>query len=346
LNDNTVGSGNDWSEGNYFLAPNMGYVSEDWGPLKLGFAMYGNGLATDFDENMFTLNNPAFDGNPNVGVGLVQVSMAMTGAFKLTDSQSVGVSVIPILQGFRARGLQSFASPVYSSNPEYVTDNGSDYEWGFGGRVGWLGRFLEDKLSFGIAYSTEGRMEEFNRYIGLFAEQGDFDVPATLGAGMAIQMTDALLVALDIGKIYYSDVASVGNRGPVPNGNLPLGDQNLGLDSGAGFGWRDQLVYKIGFDYNLAGYHLRAGWNYGARPFPDDQLTFNLLAPAVVENHLTLGFGTELDGWKLFGWSKKASINATYVHAFRELVTGPSLAGTLEMEMYQHVFDFQYSLNW
>ncbi|QLQ01512.1 MAG: outer membrane protein transport protein [Thiobacillus sp.] len=40
-----------------------------------------------------------------------------------------------------------------------------------------------------------------------------------------------------------------------------------------GFGWKDQTIYKLGVNWGVnERLQLRAGYNYGKSPIPDDQL--------------------------------------------------------------------------
>jgi long-chain fatty acid transport protein len=58
-----------------------------------------------------------------------------------------------------------------------------------------------------------------------------------------------------------------------------------------GFNWENQTVYKLGVQYGVNNrLQVRAGYNYGKSPIPDDMVTFNLLAPGTVERHYSLGF--------------------------------------------------------
>ena len=71
--------------------------------------------------------------------------------------------------------------------------------------------------------------------------------------------------------------------------------------------WDDQLVIATGLQYTLdETLDLRAGYNYGKNPIPDEYV--NPLFPAIVENHATLGAG-----WKL---SDSGRIDLAFSHAF------------------------------
>ena len=124
----------------------------------------------------------------------------------------------------------------------------------------------------------------------------------------------------------YSDIASVGNPGPNAydktdlNPLCPGVDEPrclLGGDERIGFGWKDQTIYKIGFNYDYnPEWSFRAGYNHGTGVIPDDQILFNFLAPATPEDHLTLGASYRPN--KNMEWS------FSYIHAFEKTVSGPT----------------------
>ena len=59
---------------------------------------------------------------------------------------------------------------------------------------------------------------------------------------------------------------------------------------------------------------MRVGYNYSTQPIPDNQTYFNILAPGVVQHHLTAGLT-----WR---FSKNWVATAFYAHAFEQHVTG------------------------
>ena len=70
----------------------------------------------------------------------------------------------------------------------------------------------------------------------------------------------------------------------------------LGGSKGIGFGWRDMTVYKFGAQWAMRpDLTLRAGYSYGKQPVPSDGVLFNVIAPAVIEHHFTLGLTKELN---------------------------------------------------
>ncbi len=64
----------------------------------------------------------------------------------------------------------------------------------------------------------------------------------------------------------------------------------LGSKGAAGFGWDDMTVYKIGAQISITpGWTWRAGFSFGDQPIPESEVMFNILAPGVIEQHLTFG---------------------------------------------------------
>ncbi len=79
-----------------------------------------------------------------------------------------------------------------------------------------------------------------------------------------------------------------------------MGDGCLGGDDGAGFGWEDMTVVKVGCQWRASDeWTWRFGYSQGDQPIPDDEVLFNILAPGVMEEHFTFGFTKLLGGGEL-----------------------------------------------
>ena len=94
-------------------------------------------------------------------------------------------------------------------------------------------------------------------------------------------------------------------------------------------------VLKLGashkYDNNL---EVRAGFSTGKQPIPDDQTFFNILAPGVVQNHLTLGAT-----WTL---ANNSEVTVGYMHAFKKTVTGTGQTTGINLDMYQNSLGVAY----
>ena len=178
-------------------------------------------------------------------------------------------------------------------------------------RVGWVGR-LHEMLSLGASYQSRTYMSELDEYAGLFAEHGDFDIPSSFTAGLALTPCEKTVIAFDVTHILYSEVNAVANP-LLPN----LGQSQLGTDKGAGFGWEDVTVFKLGIAHRVTDpLTVRGGYNYGKQPIPESETLFNILAPGVVEHHLTLGATLVL--------TPGTEVTAAYMHALEKTVEGSS----------------------
>ena len=340
-----VYDGTSESGSNYFLIPEFGYNKLINPNLSLGVTVYGNGgMNTDFNPGLnggagAAAFAPSCAGAPanilfgcgKLGVDLMQLIIAPTASYKINESNSVGISPLLGYQKFKVDGLQAYDETLafagggtFTSSQGNVTNRGYDDSTGWGVRIGWLGK-LSDTVSVGAAYSSRMRMSAFGKYKGLFAEGGDFDIPENYNIGIAVKAAPKTTVAFDIQQINYSDVKSIANGvsnslASMAVGAYPVAPNRLGDANGSGFGWRDQTVYKFGVEYEYNnGLVLRAGYNYGKSPVRGDTMndvTFNILAPGVVEQHLTLG-----TTWTL---ANKSELTVSYMHAFSNSVTGPS----------------------
>ena len=278
---------------NPFILPNFGYVRPLSDKLAIGIAVYGNGgMNTVYKVNPFG----AIGGSGPAGIDLKQIFITPTLAARVAPGHSLGISPILVLQGFRATGLQPFDNGGFSAAPGSVTNNGTDWSTGAGVRVGYLGHF-GSSLTVGAFYQSKVWTGHFRKYAGLFAGQGGFDVPASWGGGIAVKATPALTLAADVKRIEYAGVPSVGT---------PFIPAPLGATGGPGFGWRNITVFKLGVAY-VASPHwtLRAGYGHAGNPVPASQTLLNILAPGVVQSHLTAGAtftlpsGVEITGFVL-----------------------------------------------
>lgn len=313
-----------------FLIPEFGYNRMMNKDMSLGLVVYGNGgMNTNYKNGI-----PLFGTTTNAGVDLTQMFVAPTLAFKITPEHAVGVSLNLAFQKFSAYGIQNFAAS--SSSPANLTNNGHDDSNGWGVRLGYTGQ-ISKTVSIGATYQTKTRMSRFDKYKGLFAEQGDFDIPENYGIGIAVKATPALTAAFDIVEIKYSGVKSVSN----PVSGLTVGGSLLGNSNSAGFGWQDMTVYKLGFNYEMSkDLTLRAGVNFAKQPIPATQTMFNILAPGVIEKHLTFG--------ATWNTANGGELSVSYMHAFEKRVNGPGAIpagfgnGNADLKMSQDSLGIAY----
>ena len=98
-------------------------------------------------------------------------------------------------------------------------------------------------------------------------------------------------------------------------------------------------TYKFGIEYLVSSeLTVRAGYSINEQPIGTDQVLFNILAPAVVEQHITIG-------------ATRTLANANELSFSLMYAPSKSISGTntfdptqqLEIEMHQFEFEIGYS---
>lgn len=325
----------DGNDTEHFFIPEFGYNRVINDRTTLGVSVYGNGgMNTDYKDGIPYFNNTG----RRTGIDYLQVVVAPTATWRVNEQHVLGVSLNLAYQRFEAKGLQNFDNAGFTTSPGNVTNNGHDNSYGAGLRFGWIGQ-VSDAVTLGATYQTKTYASKFDKYKGLFAEGGDIDIPANYGVGIAVKATPALTIAADAQRILYSDVDSIGN---LSLSNLFAGNA-LGSSKGPGFGWRDVTVLKLGAQYAYSDtLTLRAGYNHSSQPVRSSETLFNILAPAVVQDHLTLGATYTLPN--------KSELSFFFAHAFENKVRGnnsipaaaPFLGGESDLRMNQNSLGIAY----
>ena len=360
----TVGAGSYDSGSEWFPIP---YVAKNFrlaGGNVLNLVFYGRGgMNTDWDDSGATATSMACDptgqavvsgpgpfcGGP-AGVDLSQAFLALNYAGKAGDDFAWGIGPVFAFQMFEAKGLAAFTPFTKTFAESYVltgmpapadalSDNGHDTSTGFGLAGGlWWG--ISDTVSLGIAYQSKMSMSEFKDYADLFAGAGAFDIPASAKLGLSFGRGSGVRVNLDVEHTQYSDIDSVGN--PMANiaacptaglGGTDL-ESCLGGKNGAGFGWDDMTTYKLGIEWLVdESTTWRFGYSYGKQPIQESDVLFNVLAPGVMEQHVTFGL-------------TKANWNFSLMFAPSNSVEGQNMfdpTQLIELKMSQFEFEASYA---
>jgi long-chain fatty acid transport protein len=360
-----------------FIIPAIAFTMKFGEKNAIGFNFYGNGgMNTDYEAKTYYsaiidgFGNPMPDGNPNpmanvegpTGVNLQQMFLALTYARQF-GKHSIGVSPIFAYQTVEVKGMQAFRDMGAAGMPgmpvdrsQFVTNNGVSSSTGFGFKIGYQGELIEG-LRLGASYQPKIKMSKFEEYKGLFAEEGGFDIPTNWQAGLSYDISEDFTLAFDVKQILYSGVNSISNpmkpqemmpmvpnpewQGPtdpnvmISNPNfVPLGDEN-----GAGFGWEDMMIFKVGAEFRqVENWQFRLGYSYGKQPIPESEVMFNIIAPAVNESHISLGF-TRMMG--------EHALNFAITHALENTVKGmnpfdPAQEIEITMNQWEFEIGFQF----
>ncbi len=280
-----VAPGNVNSERNAFVLPSLGYSHQIDADQAWGVTMVGNGgMNTTYSGGLYNPHCGPYTGvfcGGRTGVDLNQGLISIGYAHRFGNFE-VGIAPVLAIQMFSAYGLTAFEA--LSEDPALVTNHSPSWSVGAGVRAGAI-YHVNDALSFSLQGSTPIWSSGFGNYQGLFAQQGNFNVPGTLGVGASYKLMPTLAVMVDWKHIFYSGVASINNP-MVPSGPFPLGSAN-----GPGFGWKDVDVVGISFEWAYSDrLTLRAGYAYSTQPISAANVMFNILAPGTTTSHIGAGF--------------------------------------------------------
>jgi long-chain fatty acid transport protein len=358
----TIGPNKIKSDSNYFVIP---HIARNWqldNGNAFGLAFYGRGgMNTDWKGGTATFDPdgpgpapimtlPGTYGFNKAGVNLSQAFLDITYGKALNEKFSFGVAAVVVAQMFKANGVgtfagytQTFAASGGTMMPENLSNNGTEWSYGAGFKVGFHSQ-LTDAFSMALMYQSKIWMGELDDYSDLFAQDGDFDIPANIKFGMTFRASETLAFNFDIDHIWYSDVDSVGNSimnlfacPTAGQGGTDL-SSCLGGENGGGFGWEDMTVYKAGLKWKAGeDWTWRFGYSYGSQPIPSSEMTFNILAPATIESHFTAGF--------TLNRTPDRDLNVSFMYAPNKKVSGPQNfdpTQNVSFEMYQWELEVSY----
>ncbi len=295
---------------------------------------------------------PGTYGMGTAGVDLMQAFASVALARTFADRHvAIGASLIFAAQRFEARGLgafagytEAFAASGGTKLPTALTDNGHEMSYGGGASVGIEWRPAA-QWALAASYTSKMYMSKLTRYRDLFAGGGSFDIPASATVGVTFKPTPPVAVSFDTQRIWYHSIASVGN--PIQNlfacptagfGGTDL-QSCLGGSRGPGFGWRDMTVYKLGMSWQVdQTWTARVGVSHGTQPIPSSQVTLNILAPGVIENHIAAGF-THLD-------AGGGEFSVAFTYAANKTIRGTNTfdpTQTITLQMHQYDLELGYA---
>jgi len=228
--------------------------------------------------------------------------------------------------------------------------------------LGYQGEII-DGVRLGASYQSIIQMTKFDEYAGLFAGGGAFDIPSTYNVGIALDVGRTGVLVLDVQRINYTDAPAFGNsiaslrdfsacQDSLNNTliafsatRLPAtGAGCLGGANGAGFGWQDVTIVKLGYQFDVDDTTYRVGYSHTGEVIPESETLFNILAPAVIKHHFTAGLTKRLKG------NQEFSISGLI--APRETVKGPNpfdrdpVTGISDTQIEIEMFQWEIQAGW
>lgn len=280
----------------------------------LGLVVYDR----NYQKTTFNTSLPLF-GTSHAGLEYAHVTVAPILAVKINECHSLGIAFNIQLERLKVNGLERLASPLAnpafgglpaSVSPDNVTNRGYNYASGFTPTIGWLWH-INDALSFGLTYQPKTKMTKMKKYSGFLAQHGRLDVPQKIGAGIAWNFIPCATVAFDVEHIDWVQVKALKNDVTNDDGTL----NQLGSNDGPGFGFRNQMYYRVGIEYELNEcLTLRAGYRWVRIPFKKSAAPTNMLLVDTVESFITTGL--------TWNYDECNEISALFAYGFEKKVKG------------------------
>jgi long-chain fatty acid transport protein len=292
------------------LIPYLSYNQPLNDRVILGFGAFGvSGMGVDYRGKGWDLDgNPANGYEGDLYSKYSSLKLAPAVSYKVDDAFSLGAA-------------------LHGNYSTLDFDQGEADDVSVGAALGATYRVGEFQL--GASYTTPQK-STFEDVYNFDAFTGDtqkddlsLEQPAIYSGGVAWQPNGRWLVEFDAKY-------------------LPWGESEGYED----FDWDNQWVYALGTQYKATEkLDLRAGFNYAANPVKEHngwdpqgvtsiqgtaiptfgyEMFRNIGFPAIVESHLTLGFGYQL--------TETLAVNVAYAHVFENEVTSTSIGNAIRLE--------------
>ncbi len=296
-----VGKGYVKSDRNFFFIPQAGRIKKINEKISVGIVSTAmGGMNTNYPDKLF---------GKRTGQNLVGLIIAPTVGFKASEKVSLGASLLIGYESLETQG------PGVNRLPR----NEKDSAFGVGLRLG-ITADVTPSTTLGFTGQTKVDMKEMKDHCAyMFApvasDDCSLDLPAIVGVGISSKLTNKVKLVGDIQRVYW--------------GGVPVFHKL--------FGWEDQTIYKVGMEYQASDrLALRIGYNHGSSPIPESKTQNAVLAPAVVEDHVTFGFARKL---------KKGTISAYYARTLENEQKQNNPPGLPAVKMDQNALGVSYSVS-
>ncbi len=314
-------TGSTESEAGAVPAPSMALVRKTPGSrwtMGLGmFAVGGsrvnypsdptNPILAPQGSNPFGL--PSF-GRLSCEVEILQVNPVVS--YQVTDHLAIGFG--PTISMGKIVAMPFYLGPptVAGPPPQFASGVGTRWTWGGGFQLGAY-YTTDNDWHFGASFKSPQWCEPF-RYNTEDAAgnpqhvEFDVDLPLILSFGTAYSGFDRWTLACDLRWFDYANTTGFG-----------FGRNSLGVAKG--LDWNSVMSMGLGAQYQLTdAVSLRMGYIFNENPVDTMAVFGNVGSPLIIKHCLTMGMSYAFDNnWVL---------SSTYVHAFKESITGPYVDGS------------------
>lgn len=313
--------GNDAETSNPWPWFGSGGYAHHWGgsPVVLGIGFFVQGGSGNVYEDLTTPFGTQDELSSLFRIAKITPSIA----YRVSDALFLGASLQVVYSDIEQKVFPntSYVDPGDPSNSFFGIDVQDMDGIGVGAKLGILYK-VSERFTVGAVYTTRIRLPledgmvvanmeaaGLGRVTYRDAEIEGLELPQELGVGIAVRPLESLLLALDVSWIDWSDsmkTSTLRASDPDTPGAPPV------LESSSSLNWRDQYVIAIGLAYDATERTvLRAGYNYGRNPIPNE--TLSPILATFSEQSVTAGIGYKI--------SNKCRIDAALEYAPNDKVT-------------------------
>ena len=278
-----IGGDKQQSAVDMYGVPSIGWTAPvaDGSDVYFGGGMYGtSGMGVDYPVTNMG-NGMQWDGYSNISFW----QMAPVLAWNVNDKLSLGASLNIDYQSVALK--QSIDTGGVADTSIDLSRSASGFGLGFG--LGVL-YDMNEAITLGFSYKSKQHFSpmEYQLASGDITLMGtampagtyelDLDFPQQAAAGIAFHASPQLTVSADLKWINWSETM----KELTING----GGTSIAFNTG----WDDQTVIALGVNYDITSkFTIRGGYNYAKSPISAEDVASNLILPAVVETHYTIG---------------------------------------------------------
>lgn len=296
--DISMGKGSLKSDADLSVIPEVAIAQNLGNGITWGIGMYGTaGMGTDYRDEGTAAGYYNVDGNYQMVTNLQLMQFAVPFAYK---AEGFSIGIAPVLQyGSLDINYVTDSDPVTAGVQALSVGAGVAQDLGFGYTLGVA--YEMGAVTVGASYKSAIEMTYDKVLTGAASMFGltyitdDLEQPAEMGIGASFT-EQGHTVAVDYKRIKWSDAKGYKD-----------------------FGWDDQDVIVVGYQYAQDNWALRAGYNHASSPIkenaggtttPQKMATnvLNLLGfPAIVEDHYTIGGS--------YAFTKTTSVDLAYAYS-------------------------------
>lgn len=217
---------------------------------------------------------------PQIGLQRAVATPSIT--FALGDSSLVAVSAVLAYQRFASMGM-GLADWSVSERPTSWASHETSF--GTGMRLDALQQ-VTPRLAVNAGYQSRVNMDAFNSYRGVYADAGDFDIPAQASFGLSYALTPSFSADIGVDRLNYSEIK------PFTSNGLPLRFLALlGDGLSPNFAWQDLTVYSAGWSWrNRTLGELRFRYSTRQQPLPSSALLASALQDDISRYAVSMGW--------------------------------------------------------